>query len=52
MALTLTQKGVQDFSRTNQYAMMMSMDAALDYVACRCCVLTPFTLVFDWVPRQ
>ena len=39
MALALTRKDVQEFARQKQYAMMMFMDAAGDYIACRCCIL-------------
>ena len=39
MALTLTRDEEAVYARKNQYALMMFMDAGLDYFACRCCIL-------------
>jgi hypothetical protein len=39
MALSLTRADVEEYSRKNQYAMMMFMGAGSDYIASRCCIL-------------
>ncbi len=55
MVLTLSRQDVEDFSRENQYAMMMFMDAGFDYNAARCCVLNAlhsgFRLASDSVEK-
>jgi hypothetical protein len=39
MTLTMTKPEVDDYARTNQYAMLMLFVAGSDYFACRCCIL-------------
>jgi hypothetical protein len=39
MQFALSRAEVAQYAHRNQYAMMMFMDAASDYFACRCCIL-------------